>query len=91
MMARRLGTNTRQGKRQGRAAKQPDPPSWECNAGTTKIKTQEDKANRMLAYVSSTLSMATHNLVNMVASTAVAGTVLLALLAARRFETGIFT
>jgi hypothetical protein len=43
------------------------------------------KANRTLAYVSSTLSMATHNLINMVAITAVSGTVLLFLLAARHF------
>jgi hypothetical protein len=33
----------RQGKRQSQAAKQPDPPSWECNAGITKIKAQEGK------------------------------------------------
>ena len=43
MVARRSGTNTRQGKRQGQAAKQPDPPSWECNADITKIKAQEGK------------------------------------------------
>jgi len=43
MVARRSGTNTRQGKRQGQAAKQADPPSWECNAGITKIKAQEGK------------------------------------------------
>jgi hypothetical protein len=35
------------------------------------------------AYVSSTLSMATRNLINMVAVTAVSGAVLLGLLAAR--------
>ena len=43
------------------------------------------KVNRTLAYVSSTLSMATHSLLNMVAITAVSGAVLLALLAATRF------
>ena len=43
MVARRSGTNTRQGKRQGQAAKQPDPPSWECNARITKLKAQEGK------------------------------------------------
>ena len=73
---------TSTGKRQGQAAKQPDPPSWECNADITKIKAQ---VSRTLTYVSSTLSMARHNLVNMVAITAVSGVVLLALLAARRF------
>ena len=41
--------------------------------------------NWMLAYVSSTMSMAKHNLVNMVGVTAASGAVLLALLAARHF------
>ena len=50
-----------------------------------KSKRKKVKANPTLAYGSSTLSMATHNLVNMVAITAVSGTVLLALLAAKRF------
>jgi hypothetical protein len=50
-----------------------------------KSKRKKVKANRTLAYVSSTLSMATRNLVNMVAITAVLGAVLLALLAARHF------
>ena len=43
------------------------------------------KKKRTFAYVSSTLSMATDNLVNMVAITAVSGAVLLALLAGRHF------
>ena len=38
-----IGDQTRQGKRQGQAAKWPDPPSWECNAGITKTKAQEGK------------------------------------------------
>ena len=50
-----------------------------------KSKRKEAKANRTFGYVSSPLSMATHNLVNMVAVTAVSGAVLLALLVARRF------
>jgi hypothetical protein len=50
-----------------------------------KSKRKKAKPKRTLAYVSSTLSMATHNLVNMVAMTAVTGAVLLALLAARHF------
>ena len=85
MVARRSGTNTRQGKRQGQAAKRPDPPSWNAMRAPKKSKRKKAKANRTLAYVSSTLSMATRNLVNMVAITAVSGAVLLALLAARRF------
>ena len=40
----------------------------------------------MLAYASSTLSMATRNLVNMVVITAVSGAVLLTLLAAKCFD-----
>ena len=43
MVACRSGTNTRQGKRQGQAAKQPAPPSWERNADITKIKAQAGK------------------------------------------------
>ena len=50
-----------------------------------KSKRKKEKANRLLACGSSTLSMATHNLVNLVAITLVCGTVLLALLAARHF------
>ena len=50
-----------------------------------KSKRKKAKVNRTFAYVSSTLSMATHNLVNMVATTAVSGAVLLALLAAKHF------
>ncbi len=50
-----------------------------------KSKRKKVKANRTFAYASSTLLMATHNLVNMVAFTAVSGAVLLVLLAARHF------
>ena len=50
-----------------------------------KSKRKKAKANRTFAYVSSTLSMATHSLVNMVAITAVSGAVLLTMLAAKHF------
>jgi hypothetical protein len=50
-----------------------------------KSKRKKAKANQTLAPVCSTLSMATHNLVNMVAVTAVSGAVLLTLLAAKHF------
>ena len=50
-----------------------------------KSKRKKAKANRTPAYVSSTLSMAAHNLVNVVAIIAVSGMVLLALLAAKHF------
>jgi len=49
-----------------------------------KSKRKKSKAKRTLACASSTLLMARHNLVNMVAVTAVSGAVLLALLAATR-------
>jgi hypothetical protein len=55
------------------------------NAMRASQKSKRKKAKATLAYVSSTPSMATHNLVNMVAITAVSGAVLLALLAARHF------
>jgi hypothetical protein len=50
-----------------------------------KSRRRKAKANRTFAYVSSTLSVAKHNLVNMVVITVVSGAVLLALLAAKRF------
>ena len=55
-----------------------------------KSKRKKTKANRTPAYVSSTLSMATHSLVNVVAITAVSGAALLALLAARNLRYGGF-
>jgi hypothetical protein len=45
-------------------------------------KRKNSKANQIPAYASSALSMAAHNLINMVAITAISGAVLLALLAA---------
>jgi hypothetical protein len=50
-----------------------------------KSKRKNSKANRTRAYASSALSMAAHNLVNMVAITAISGAVLLALLTGRHF------
>ena len=50
-----------------------------------KSKRKKAKANRTFAHGSSTLSMAAHNLFNMVAVTAVSGAVLLTLLAAKHF------
>jgi len=48
-----------------------------------KLKRKSPKAKRTFAHGSSTLSIAKHNLLNMVALTAVSGAVLLALLAAK--------
>jgi hypothetical protein len=50
-----------------------------------KSKRKKAKTHGTLAHLSSTLSMAKHNLFNMVGITAVSGAVLLALLAAKRF------
>jgi len=50
-----------------------------------KSKREKAKASRTVAHVASTVSMATHNLINMVTTTTVSGAVLLALLAAKRF------
>ena len=58
----------------GRVAKQPE-----------KSERKKAKTNRTFAHTSSTLSMAARNLINMVATTAVSGAVLLALLVARHF------
>ena len=59
---------------------------WLGNAmrASQKSKRKKARTNRTSAYVSSTLSMATHNLINMVAITAVSGAALLVLLAAKQ-------
>jgi hypothetical protein len=50
-----------------------------------KPKRRKPKTNRTRAYASQWLSMAKHNLVNMVAVTAVSAAVLLILVAAKHF------
>ncbi len=60
-------------------------PSGNAMRASQKSKRKKAKTNRTFPYASSTLSMATHNLVNIVAFTAVSGAVLLVLLAARHF------
>jgi hypothetical protein len=57
------------------------------NAMRTSLKSrrQKAKANRAFAPVSSTVSVATKSLVNMIVTITVSGAVLLALLVARRF------
>ena len=66
-----------------------DPPStasaMRAKTMQQKLRRKKGKMNLTPAYVSSTLSMATRNLINMVAVTAVSGAVLLGLLAARHF------
>jgi hypothetical protein len=50
-----------------------------------KLKRNKAKANLTPAYVPSALSLAAHNLINMIAIPAVSGAVLLALLGAKHF------
>ena len=53
---------------------------------TQKPKRKKARANGTLAYGSSALSMATHNLVNMVVITLLSGGILLALLTAKHLR-----
>jgi len=85
MVTRRLGTNLDRESVRVRLPSSLTRRLGNAMRTSQKSKRKKAKANRTLTYVSSTLSMATHNLVNMVAITAVSGAVLLALLAARRF------
>ena len=85
MVARRSGTNLDRESVRVRLPSSLTRRLGNAMRASQKSKRNKAKANRTLAYVSSTLSMATHNLVNMVAITVVSGTVLLALLAARHF------
>ena len=82
MVARRSGTNL---DRESVRVRLPNSLTLRIRNAMRASKRKKAKTNRTPAYVSSTLSMATHNLVYMVAITAVSGAVLLALLAARRF------
>jgi hypothetical protein len=52
---------------------------------TQKPKRKKSKTSPPPAYAASTISVATQNLINMVAVSAVSGTVLLGLLAAKHF------
>jgi hypothetical protein len=80
---------TSQGKRQGQVAKRPDPSSLGMQMSTKtppqRPKRKKSKTSPPPASAASTLSVATQNLINMVAVFAVSGTVLLGLLAAKRF------
>ena len=80
---------TSTGKRQGQVAKRPDPPSqgnaMPAKKTPQKARRRKSKTGPAPATAFSTVSMATHNLINMVVVTAVSGAVLLGLLAARHF------
>jgi ABC-type uncharacterized transport system involved in gliding motility auxiliary subunit len=77
------------GKRQGQAAKRPDPPSqgngMPAKKTPQKARRRKSKTRPASAHAASMVSMAVQNLINMVVVTAISGTVLLGLLAARHF------
>jgi hypothetical protein len=80
---------SRQGRRQGQAAKQPDPPppGNAMSAKTTpkKPKRKQARVGRPLAQTASAISIVKQNLINMVVVSTVSGVVLLGLLAVRHF------
>jgi hypothetical protein len=84
-----IENKSRQGKRQGQAAKRPDPPSPgnAMSAKTTpkKPKPKKSRTGPPLARAASTISMARQNLINMMVVSTVSGAVLLGLLAAKHF------
>jgi hypothetical protein len=84
-----IENKSRQGKRQGQAARRPDPPSPgnAMSAKTTpkNAKRKKPRTDPPLVDAASTISMVTQNLTNMIVVFAVSGTVLLGLLAARHF------
>jgi hypothetical protein len=81
-----IGGQPRQGRRQGQAAKRPDPlSSGNAMRSSQRPKRKKAATNLIPAYVFPTLSMATDNPINMVAITTVSSAVLLALLAAKHF------
>jgi hypothetical protein len=84
-----IENKSRQGRRQGQAAKQPDPPSPgnAMSAKTTprKPKRKQSRTGPPLAQAASAISIAKQNLINMVAVSTVSGAVLLGLLAAKDF------
>jgi hypothetical protein len=84
-----IENKSRQGKRQGQAAKRPDPPSPgnAMSAKTTSKKPRRKKSRTVPppVHAASTISVVTQNLTNMIVVFAVSGTVLLGLLAAKHF------
>ena len=84
-----IGDKPRQGKRQGQAAEQSDPPSpgnaMPAKTTPRKTKRKKSKPSPALDSAASTMSMATQNLINMVVVASVSGAVLLGLLAAMHF------
>jgi hypothetical protein len=84
-----IENKSRQGKRQGQAAKQPDPPSpgnaMPARTTPKKAKPKKSRTRLPLAQAASAISIAKQNLINMVVVSTVSGAVLLGLLAAKNF------
>jgi len=89
MVADDRGTIPRQGRRQGvrlqSGLTRPQGKRMSAKTTTQKPKRKKSRASQSPAYAASTISVATQNLINMVAVCAVSGTVLLGLLAVRHF------
>ena len=81
----RSGGKPRQGERQVRLPSGLTHRLGNAMRAPHKPTRKKPKTNRTLAYVTQALSMATHNLVNMVTVTAASAAVLLILVAARHF------
>jgi hypothetical protein len=84
-----IENKSRQGKRQGQAAKQPDPPSpgnaMSAKTPPKKAKPKKSRTGPPLAQAASAISIAMQNLINMVVVSTVSGAVLLGLLAVKHF------
>jgi hypothetical protein len=84
-----IENKSRQGKRQGQAAKRPDPPSSgnAMSAKTTpkNARRKKSKTTLPLVHAASMISMITQNLTNMIVVFTVSGAVLLGLLAVKHF------
>ena len=85
MVAYRSGTNLDRESVRGRLPSSLPLCVGSAMRASQKSKRKKAKANRTPVYVSSALSMPTQNLFNGFAITAVSGTVLLVLLAAKHF------
>ena len=84
MVARRSGTNLDRESVRVRLLSSLTRCLGNAMRASQKSKRKKAKTQRTSAYMSSTLSMATHNLINMVAITAVSGAALHVLLAAKQ-------
>jgi hypothetical protein len=84
-----IENKSRQGRRQGQAARQPDPPSpgnaMPAKTAPKRSKPKKSRTGLPLAQAASAISIAKQNLINMAVVSTVSGAVLLGLLAVRHF------